>query len=189
MGVEVDALDWSGVSLVDLDDVLGAQVVELDLLVVGAGGDGVAEGVELDLVDHPVVLLVGLDRLLRVEVPDVDHLVVAGHHISCRGTKLAVPHPVAVLLQRILQPPVHRRPNLHQLVVPARRQQQPVAGEVHPPDTRVVRFYQRHLLCLCLEVHLPELEGLVAGGRHQQRPVGAELEVMDLVLPWARGTL
>lgn len=78
MRVEVDALDGSLVPLVDLDDVLRAEVVELDLLVVGAGGDAVAQRVELDLVDDPRVLLVGLDGLAGGEVPDVDELVVAG---------------------------------------------------------------------------------------------------------------
>lgn len=76
--MEVDALDWPLVPLVDLYDMLRAQVVELDLLVVRAGGDAVAEGVELDLVDDSRVLLVGLDGLLGVEIPDVDELVVAG---------------------------------------------------------------------------------------------------------------
>lgn len=76
--VEVNALDWPLMPFVDLYDVLRAQVVELDLLVVGAGGDAVAERVELDLVDDSGVLLVGLDGLLGGEVPDVDELVVAG---------------------------------------------------------------------------------------------------------------
>jgi hypothetical protein len=78
MGMEVDALDWALVSLVNLYDMLGTKVVEFNLLVVGAGGNAVSEGVKLDLVDDSIVFLVGLDGLLGGEVPDVDEFVVAG---------------------------------------------------------------------------------------------------------------
>lgn len=76
--MEVYAFDWSLVPLVDLDDMLRAQVVQFDLLIVGAGGDAVAEGVELDLMDDTGVFLVGLDGFLGVEIPDVDELIIAG---------------------------------------------------------------------------------------------------------------
>lgn len=76
--MEIYALDWSLVPLVDLDDMLRAQVVQFDLLIVRAGGDAVAEGVELDLMDDTGVFLVGLDGFLGVEIPDVDELVIAG---------------------------------------------------------------------------------------------------------------
>jgi hypothetical protein len=76
--MEVYAFDWSLVPLVDLDDMLRAQVVQFDLLIVRAGGDAVAEGVELDLMDNARVFLVGLDGFLGVEIPDVDELIIAG---------------------------------------------------------------------------------------------------------------
>ena len=76
MRVEIDTLHWSLVSLIDLDHMLRTQVIQLDLFVMRAGGDAVAEGVELHLMDDSRVLLVSLDRFFGVQVPNMDQLIV-----------------------------------------------------------------------------------------------------------------
>lgn len=61
MRVEIDALHWSLVPLIDLDHMLRTQVIQLDLFVMRAGGNAVAKGVELHLMDDSRVLLVSLN--------------------------------------------------------------------------------------------------------------------------------
>jgi len=41
--VEVNTLDWSLVTLIHLNHMLGSEIVQFDLFVVGAGGYAVAE--------------------------------------------------------------------------------------------------------------------------------------------------
>jgi hypothetical protein len=75
--MEIDALHWSLVSLIDLNHMLRTQVIQFDLLVMRAGSNAVAQGVELHLMNHSRVLLVSLDRFLCIKVPYVDQLVIA----------------------------------------------------------------------------------------------------------------
>lgn len=74
--MEVNALHRSVVALIDLDHVLGPQIVQLDLFIVRTAGDTVSQGVKLRLVDHSSMLLICLDGLTRVEVPNVNDLVI-----------------------------------------------------------------------------------------------------------------
>jgi hypothetical protein len=76
--MEVDALDWALVSLVNLDNMLGAKVIEFNLFIVGAGSNTVAKGVKLDLMDDSIVFLVSLYGFLCGKVPYIDEFVIAG---------------------------------------------------------------------------------------------------------------
>jgi hypothetical protein len=94
--MEINRFDWSLMTFIDLNDVLGSQVVNFDLFVMRTRGHAIAQRMEFGLVNYTVVLLISLDRFFCRQVPDNYLFVITRYDICGSGGKLAVSDPIFV---------------------------------------------------------------------------------------------
>lgn len=138
--VEFDVEDRIGVGVVVLDDPLGSDIVELDLLVVRARAENGGVGGELHLVDDADMVVVALRFLFGLAVPDDDGPVVptGGDEPDILREHCAA-HPVGVVKTK-LEFTVVDAPDLDGLVVAGGDQKLAVTGELNAADGGTVRF-------------------------------------------------
>ena len=117
MRMKVNWFYWSLMTFVNLNDMLGSQIVKFDFFIMGTRSHTVSQGMKFCLVDDSIVLLISLNWLLGVKVPNNDLFVIARDNIGCSRWKFTVPDPIFVLFQCVLKSSVNRGPNFDQFII------------------------------------------------------------------------
>lgn len=101
--VKINSSDCAFVPFINLNHLVGPQVIQFDFAIVGARCGDVAQRMELHLMNHPRVLLVLLQHFLGLHIPNVHKPVIAGNQAFRNGGKFNTAYPVLMLFVLGLQ--------------------------------------------------------------------------------------